>query len=98
MTHVKVWLTTILIGVVLLGAMGLASAQPIGASPQALAFVYQAGGPNPGAQTLIVTASVPTSFTVTTSGAPWLTVSPTSGVTPASIIVTLTAPPNATPG
>ncbi|HXK02057.1 MAG TPA: hypothetical protein VMS37_06620 [Verrucomicrobiae bacterium] len=88
----------VLIAMLLLCGTGIASAQTIGASPQVLNFVYQIGGPNPPAQNLYLSADSPAQFAVTISGAPWLTVSPTAGITPISLIASVTAPANATPG
>jgi hypothetical protein len=70
----------------------------ITASPQALAFTYQLGGPNPPAQNIYLSADVPSQFAVTISGAPWLTVSPPSGLAPSTLVATVNGPTNATPG
>lgn len=82
----------------LLCGASAAKAQTFGASPQILSFVYQIGGPNPAAQSILLTADVPSSFSVTISGAPWLSVAPVSGITPSTLVATVTAPAGATPG
>jgi hypothetical protein len=82
----------------LLAGLGVASGQSMGVSPQALSFVYQVSGTYPAAQSLFVTGDAGASFTVSVSGAPWITVSPTSGVVPSTLIVTATPPPGVTPG
>jgi len=87
-----------LIALLLLCGTGVASAQPVSASPQVLNFVYQIGGPNPPAQNIYLSASVPTQFSLSVSGATWLTVAPTTGITPSSLVASVTAPANATPG
>ncbi len=58
-------------------------------SPTSLAFIFQQGGALPSSQTLSVTYRRTVSFTVSTSGAAWLSVSPTSGSTPGSITVSV---------
>lgn len=83
--------------IVLCGASA-ARAQFISASPQTLSFVYQIGGPNPAAQNILLSADAPSSFAVTISGAPWLSVSPASGITPSTLVVTVTPPAGVTPG
>jgi len=98
MKSVRVVFGSILICLVLLCATGAASAQVLNVSPQSLAFTYQLTGANPASQVLTVYSNGPASFAVTVSGAPWLTVSPTSGTTPTSLIVTATPPQGATPG
>ena len=53
-------------------------------------FSYRTGDPNPAAQTVQISstgAALP--FTVSVSNAPWLTVSPTSGTTPATLTLTV---------
>jgi hypothetical protein len=78
---------------------GVASAQTFGATPQALSFTYQINGTNPPAQSIYVTSDTPSAqFAVSISGAPWLTVTPTSGVAPATLIVTASGPAGATAG
>jgi len=59
----------------------------------ALTFTQVAGGPAPAAQSIAVTGS-PGSLNFTTStstGTPWLTVSPPSGTTPGTVLVSATA-------
>ncbi len=56
-------------------------------SPASLSFSATAGGTSPLAQSLTVTASPNTTYTASVSGAPWLTVSPASGTTPATLTV-----------
>ena len=82
---------------VLVSTCTMATAQ-VAVNPQALNFVYQVGGANPAAQNLYISGSVPTQFGVTTSGAPWVTVSPASGITPNTLIVTVRPPADAAPG
>ena len=81
----------------LLGSLKLTIAQ-VNVNPQSLSFSYQIGGGNPPAQSLFIFSEVPTQFAVTTSGAPWLTVTPTTGVTPNTLVATVTPPAGATAG
>ena len=71
----------------------LAVTAPLIPSRTALYFTYQAGDPVPAAQSLTLTSTGPSvSFTVsvsTASGADWLSVTPTSGTTPASLSVSV---------
>lgn len=62
-------------------------ASTLNVSPGTLSFSATAGGASPGSQSLSVTASPNASFTASVSGAPWLTVSPSTGTTPATITV-----------
>jgi uncharacterized protein (TIGR03437 family) len=57
-------------------------------TPAQLSFAVPAGGPAPAAQTVAVSSNGPSpvSFTAA-SGSPWLSVTPTSGATPASLSV-----------
>jgi len=60
------------------------------AAPNPLAFTYQAGDTNPVPQTLAVSSSgtaIP--FTAAASSSGWLSVSPASGTTPASLTVSV---------
>lgn len=57
-------------------------------APTSLIFSAVAGGTSPGAQSLTVSASRETSFTVTVSGGAWLKVSPLSGTTSETLTVT----------
>jgi uncharacterized protein (TIGR03437 family) len=60
-------------------------------SPTSMTFSAQAGGAAPAAQTVYVnsTTGYSTTFTASVSGAAWLSISPTSGFTPASLNVTV---------
>ena len=98
MTSVLLSVYTLVSGLTLLCSAGVGNAQVITASPQALAFVYQNGGPAPTGQSIFLSATVPTSFTVTVSGAAWLNISPTSGTTSSTLYATVTPPANAAPG
>jgi Viral BACON domain len=89
---------SVLTSLVVLGCVCAAKAQTVSVTPQALSFVYQIGGSNPGAQNIYLSAGIPTTFAVTVSGAPWLSVSPTTGTTPATLVATVTPPAGATPG
>ncbi|HVN05872.1 MAG TPA: hypothetical protein VMT86_15730 [Bryobacteraceae bacterium] len=60
------------------------------ASPNPLAFAYSAGNPAPAPQALSVTsAGESVTFTATASSGGWLSVTPTSGTTPASLSVSV---------
>jgi len=88
--------------VAFLTLVGLVVAQPVDAqnlsvAPQSLNFSYQIGGASPPVQSLFISAASPANFSVTVSGAPWLTVVPSTGVTPSNLTVTATPPANATP-
>ena len=89
---------SILVVLILLTFGANASAQALSPSPQSLSFVYQIGGPYPAAQSIVLSAGLPTQFTVTTSGAPWLTISPLSGITPSTLVASVTPPPGVAPG
>jgi uncharacterized protein (TIGR03437 family) len=69
----------------------------ISVSPSLLQFAYRSGGNLPPAQTVAVTASPALTFTAVASGGSWPTVSPTSGVTPAYLSVSVN-PAGLTPG
>ena len=56
-------------------------------SPTSLSFAATAGGSSPAAQSLAVSASSNTDFTVSTGGAAWLSVTPSSGTTPRTLSV-----------
>jgi uncharacterized protein (TIGR03437 family) len=59
-------------------------------TPPALAFTYQTGGVKPAPQNLFVGSSTGTlSFTSVSSGGGWLSVSPSSGTTPAVVSVSV---------
>ena len=55
-------------------------------NPPSMSFVAQTGGAAPASQVLSLTALANTSYTASTTQ-PWLTISPTSGPTPAKITV-----------
>lgn len=67
------------------------SAPTIGVSPTSLRFSYQTGGTAPSSQSLSISSSGSSiTFTdSTSSGASWLSVSPTGGSTPSSIRVSV---------
>ena len=61
-------------------------------SPTALSFSFQSGAGVATAQEPIsVVSSTPTSYTISSSGAPWLSVNPTSGTTPQTVQVSVNA-------
>jgi uncharacterized protein (TIGR03437 family) len=61
---------------------------PLTASPSTLAFGYTPGGTLPAAQSIALSSGgVPLNFTVTSPGA-WLTVAPSRGTTPGTVLVT----------
>jgi uncharacterized protein (TIGR03437 family) len=66
-----------------------ASSTTVSATPATLAFTYQVGGSTPAAQTISATgagnAALTFTATATSSGGNWLTVTPSSGTTPASL-------------
>jgi uncharacterized protein (TIGR03437 family) len=66
------------------------SAPALAASPLGVTLTGNAGGANPTAQVMITSANStgPLAFTVTTTGGSWLSVSPTSGTTPATLTAT----------
>ena len=66
-------------------------------SPSLLRFAFQTGGSFPRAQAVRLTASALIGFTATVAGGTWLTVSPTSGITPATLNVSVN-PLGMTPG
>jgi uncharacterized protein (TIGR03437 family) len=62
----------------------------LSASPNPLAFVYMVGNPAPAAQSLSVTSSgAAIAFTAVASSSGWLSVTPTAGTTPATLMVTI---------
>ena len=67
------------------------SAAPVMATPTSLNFKYYPGGPAPTSQALSITAGNATTFTVSASvgsgSINWLSVTPTSGTTPATLTV-----------
>src|SRR6267154_564610 len=61
-------------------------------SPSSLTFSYQSGGSTSGSQSLRITHSGGrVSYSISTSGGPWLTASPTTGRTPGTITVSVSA-------
>ena len=59
----------------------------LGVSPGSLSFSGTAGASSPATQSLSVSASPNTTYTASVSGGSWLTVSPSSGTTPANLTV-----------
>jgi len=60
-------------------------------SPTSLSFTYQTGAAQPAPQALTVTTGSTTPFTVSTSGAAWLSVAPAAGTTPGTVNVSVNA-------
>ena len=54
-----------------------------------IAFAFQSGSNLPQPQSVTLSSSIVTSFTATASGGTWFSVSPTSGITPASLNVSV---------
>ena len=90
--------TVAVLGMCIYGGKSIARAQGVSINPQALNFVYQVGGPVPPAQALFLTAAVLTQFSVTVSGAPWLNVTPASGVMPINLTSSVSPPAGVTAG
>lgn len=67
----------------------VSAAPTISVSPSQLAFAHQIGGSAPAAQTLSVSATSPVTFIATASGGSWLSVSPGSGSTSATLNVSV---------
>ncbi len=69
------------------------------ATPSAVTFTYQAGGPLPGAQTVAISnpASGPLPYTVASVSDSWFSVSPNTGNTPGSVTVAV-SPQSLQPG
>ena len=65
-----------------------AATRTLTVSPTSLTFTASAGGTSPASKTISVSANPNTSFTASVSGAAWLSVSPSSGTTPATLTVT----------
>jgi len=63
------------------------STRTLTVSPTSLSFAAAAGGSSPSAQSVSVSASPNASFTASRGTSTWLTVSPTSGTTPANLSV-----------
>jgi Transglutaminase-like superfamily/LVIVD repeat len=67
--------------------------------PGSLTFTVQSGLTSPPTQTLSVgTSGKVADFAATVSGATWLSVNPSSGITPKPVVVTVTPAPNMAPG
>ncbi len=64
--------------------------QQLTVTPPALTFTYQIGGTTPAAQTFMVTAAgnAALAFTATSPGT-WVTLNPTTGTTPATVLVSV---------
>ena len=73
------------------------SAPTISLNPNVLNYTYQSGGNLPQALAVTVTASSAVAFTAAASGGGWLSVSPASGTTPASLSVSVN-PTGLSPG
>jgi len=58
-------------------------------TPNSLAFSYVSGNPSPAPQTVGLSASSAVAFTVTASSSGWLSVTPLSGTTPATLTVSV---------
>jgi uncharacterized membrane protein len=68
-------------------------------TPNALTFKYQSGGPAPPPQTVELQASGQnTSFSAEVSGATWLSVNPSSGMTPKPLAIAAAPAPSMAPG
>ena len=68
----------------------VAQVSTLAASPNPLAFAYVVPNPNPAAQSLTVTSSgQAVNFTATASSSGWLSVTPASGTTPATLSVSV---------
>jgi hypothetical protein len=65
----------------------VSSNQGLTATPSSLSFSGTVGGSSPAAQNVSIAASPNVTFTAVASGGSWLTVSPTTGTTPASLSV-----------
>ena len=60
----------------------------LSATPSSLTFVYSSGSPNPPAQTIAVTSTgAAAQFTAAATSSGWLSVTPTSATTPATLTV-----------
>ena len=85
MSSVRALTCSLVIGLVLLGGATTAKAQIVVPTPQMLSFVYQISGQNPAAQIIYLSSECPTQFSVSTLGAPWLTITPMTGTTPSTL-------------
>jgi hypothetical protein len=73
-------------------SLTISAAPSITVTPTSLAFGFQQGGTTPPAQNLSVSSTSAVSFTATartSSGGSWVTVTPTSGTTPATLAVSV---------
>jgi len=77
--------------------LNVTSLPVISASPTHLNFTYQVGGTLPPPQAVHVSGSAGLPVTVTTSGGAWLSASPMSTITPASLAVSV-SPAGLSPG
>jgi len=68
----------------------LVSSVPVSASTNSLNFSYQIGsGTAPAAQGVTLSSSSPLAFSAVTTGGSWFSVTPTTGATPAALIVSV---------
>jgi uncharacterized protein (TIGR03437 family) len=65
----------------------VSSTPTMSASPSSLSFMARTGGGAPAAQTINLTGTSAFSFTASATGGTWLSVTPASGTTPASLSV-----------
>ena len=65
------------------------SPSTISVSPRVLNYAYQSGGNLPEPQAVTVSATSAVAFTASAAGSSWLSVSPASGTTPASLSVSV---------
>jgi uncharacterized protein (TIGR03437 family) len=65
------------------------SPSTISVSPRVLNYAYQSGGNLPQPQAVTVSATSAVAFTASAAGSSWLSVSPASGTTPASLSVSV---------
>ncbi len=79
------------IPVTLIVAAASTSNGTLTASPSSLNFTYSIGNPAPATQSIMVGGTSGNSFTATASGGSWLSVSPTSGLTPGFLSVSVNA-------
>jgi uncharacterized protein (TIGR03437 family) len=63
----------------------------ITATPSSVSFTQAQGGAAPSPQTVLLSSTTPTSFSATISNASWLTVTPISGTTNATLTLTASA-------
>jgi uncharacterized protein (TIGR03437 family) len=77
------------IPVTLIVASASTSNGTLTASPSSLNFSYSIGNPAPATQSITVGGTSGSSFTATASGGTWLSVSPSSGITPGFVSVSV---------